>query len=279
MADNYPTNSNRVTVPTDETTAWGTSGVRAYWAGEAAAMTQSKPALKDHTTVLHKLHALVPLSDELVSDAPFVASLVTRKAADALQYALNNAIINGTGVAQPLGILNAPSLVTVSAEASQTAATVHALNIIKMWGRVPGAVRARTVWLCNQDVEVMLMNLGLQVGSPAGTMTGGMPLYMPPGGLSSAPYGTLLGRPIFTTEACKTIGTVGDIILAFMGGYFAPIKGGGPTGTVSMHLWFDQDLVAYKWTMRVGGQPWLQAAIARASGSNTLSHFVALAAR
>lgn len=280
MCDTYPTSSNRVTVPTDETTPWGTTGVRAFWAGEQQAYSQSKPNLRDHTTVLSKLTALVPLSDELTSDSPMMSTLVTRKAGDAIVYALNNALINGTGIAQPLGILNSPCLVSQAAEASQVTATVHGLNIINMWGRVPGAVRNKCVWLCNQDVEVQLMKLGLQIGpAAAGAATGGQLIYMPPGGLSGQPYGTLLGRPIITTEACKTIGTLGDIVLAFMGGYFAPVKGPGPQGSISLHLWFDQDLVAYKWTMRVGGQPWLQAPIARASGNNTLSHFVALAAR
>lgn len=277
--DANPTDSNIVTVPTDETTAWGTTGVRAYWGAEAAAMSQSKPALKEHTTRVHKLHALVPLSDELVEDAPMSSALITRKAGEALQFKVNDAIINGTGVGQPLGILAAPCLVTVAAEGSQTAGTVHAKNVAKMWARMPASARSRAVWLANQDVESALMELGFQVGSPSGTMTGGMPLFVPPGGLSALPYATLLGKPIITTEACATIGTVGDIILAFLPGYFAPFKSGGIKNSISMHLWFDQDLVAFKWTLRVGGQPWLQAAISRKSGSNTLSHFVALAAR
>ena len=278
--DANPTDSNQVTVPTDETTAWGTSGVRAYWGAEAVAMNQSKPALKDHTTRLHKLHALVPLSDELVEDAPMSSALITRKAGEALQFKVNDAIINGTGVGQPLGILNAPCLVTVSKEASQAADTVHAKNIAKMWARMPASARARAVWLANQDVESWLMELGFQVGNPAqNSFTGGVPLFIPPGGLSAAPYATLLGKPVITTEACPTIGDVGDLVLAFLPGYFAPFKTGGIRNDVSMHLWFDQDLVAFKWTLRVGGQPWLQSAIARKSGSNTLSHFVVLEAR
>lgn len=277
--DSNPTDSNSVTVPVDETTPWGTSGVRVYWAGEAAAMTQSKPSLKEHTTRLHKLHALVPLTDELMEDAPMSAALITRKAGEAMQFTLNDSIINGNGVGKPLGFLNAPALVTVAAEASQTAGTIHAKNIAKMWARMPASARARAVWLANQDVEPQLMELGFQVGSPSGTMTGGAPLYMPPGGLSAAPYGTLLGKPIITTEACPALGSVGDIVLAFLPGYFAPVKSGGVKNSISMHLWFDQDLTAFKWTLRVGGQPWLQAPIARKSGSNTLSHFVALAAR
>ena len=278
--DNNPTDSNVVTVPTDETTAWGTSGVRAYWGAEAGTMTQSKLALKEHTTRLHKLHALVPMTEELMEDAPLAAALITRKAGEQMQFKLTDAIINGSGVGQPLGIMNSPCLVTVSKESSQVADTIHAKNIAKMWARMPGAVRSKSVWLVNQDVEPQMMELGFQVGpADSGTKTGGSLIYVPPGGLSASPYGTILGRPVITTEACAAIGDLGDIVFAFLGGYFAPFKSGGIKNSVSMHLWFDQDTTAFKWTMRVGGQPWLQAAVSRKNGSNTLSHFVTLEAR
>jgi len=278
--DNNPTDSNVVTVPTDETTAWGTSGVRAYWGAEAGTMTQSKLALKEHTTRLHKLHALVPMTEELMEDAPLAAALITKKAGEQMQFKLTDAIINGTGVGQPLGFMNAPCLVTVSKESSQVADTIHAKNIAKMWARMPGAVRSKAVWLVNQDVEPQMMELGFQVGpADSGTKTGGSLVYVPPGGLSGSPFGTILGRPVITTEACAAIGDLGDIVFAFLGGYFAPFKQGGIKNSVSMHLWFDQDTTAFKWTLRVGGQPWLQAAVSRKNGSNTLSHFVTLEAR
>ena len=47
----------------------------------------------------------------------------------------------------------------------------------------------------------------------------------------------------------------------------------------SIHLWFDQNTTAFRFVMRMNGQPWLSAAIARKNGSNTLSHFVTLASR
>jgi len=46
-----------------------------------------------------------------------------------------------------------------------------------------------------------------------------------------------------------------------------------------MHLYFDQGVTSFRWTLRLGGQPWLSAPIARKNGSNTLSPFVALATR
>jgi HK97 family phage major capsid protein len=277
--DTMPTSSNKVEVVTDETSAYSTSGVRVYTRAEAAVMTQSKPSLKEVDCKLHETYAFVPMTDALLEDAPMMSSYLTTKAGEAFQFKLNDYIVNGTGVGQMLGIKNSGALVTVSAEGSQTADTLHGDNVIKMWARMPGAVRGRSVWLINQDLEPQLMKLGVVVGTAAGTATGGMPVYMPPGGLSASPFGTLLGRPVILTEACAGIGDLGDIFLAYMGGYFAPFKSGGVKSDVSMHLYFDQGVTAFRWTLRVGGQPWLSAPIARKNGSNTLSHFVTLAAR
>lgn len=277
--DSSPTASNSVTVITDETSAYSTSGVRVYTRAEAAAMTQSKPSLKELTVKLNEIYAFVPMTDELLQDAPLMSSYLTTKAGEAIQFKMNDYIVNGTGAGQFLGIMNSGALVTVAAEGSQTADTLHGDNVVKMWARMPGGVRGRSVWLINQDLEPQLMKLGVVVGTPSGTATGGVPVYMPPGGLSASPFGTLLGRPVILTEACAAIGDLGDIILAYMGGYFAPFKSGGIKSDVSMHLYFDQGVTAFRWTMRAGGQPWLSAPIARKNGSNTLSHFVTLAAR
>ncbi len=276
--DNSPTSSNSVTLIKDETTPWSTSGIRVYSRAEAQAMTQSKPQLNEMTVKLHEIYAFVPVTDELLEDAPQLESHLTTKSGEAIQFKLEDWIVNGSGVGQMLGILNSPALITVAAEGSQTADTIHADNIIKMWTRMPASARRRAVWLCNQDAEGQLMQLGSVVKTAAGTAVGGMPSYLPPGGLSASPYGTLLGRPVVPTEACPQLGDVGDIVLAYMGGYFAPYKG-NVKSDVSIHLFFDQGVTAFRWTLRVGGQPWLSAPIARKAGSNTLSHFVALAAR
>lgn len=278
--DNMPSESNSVTVPTDETTAWGTSGVRVYSRAEAGTMTQSKPALKDVTVRLNEIYAFVPVTDELLEDAPLLSAFLTTKAGEAIDFKITDYIINGTGAGQPLGILNSGALVTQAALGSQAVDTIQAPNIAAMWSRMPARARSQAIWLCNQDAEQQLMKMGFQIGDAAQTtFTGGVPLFVPPGGLSAAPYATLLGRPIVTTEACAALGDVGDIIFAYMPGYFMPYKAGGIKSDVSMHLYFDQAVTCFRWTLRFGGQPWLSAPIARKNGSNTLSHFIALAAR
>lgn len=282
--DAQPTNSSMVIVPTDEDTVWGASGgVRVYRRAEAAAMAQSKLALKDITVRIEEIYALVPVTDGLLRDAPMLASFLSTKAGQKLNFKITDEIINGTGSqGQMLGILNSPALVTVTKESSQASGTIVAANILKMYSRMPDAVRRNSVWLINQDVEEQLLSINIAFKDRVGqnNIAAGVSGLVGEGGLRYDPTnGTLMGRPIIATEACQTIGTVGDIILAYLPGYFAPYESGGVRNDMSMHLWFDQGATAFRWTFRIGGQPWLSAPISRKNGSNTLSHFVALQTR
>jgi HK97 family phage major capsid protein len=283
QCDSSPTNSNMVIVPTDEDTVWGASGgVRVYRRAEAAAMTQSKLALKDITVRIEEMYALVPVTDQLLQDAPMLSNFLTTKAGQKMDFKITDEIINGTGSqGQMLGILNSPCLVTVTKETSQAAGTIVGANILKMYSRMPDRVRRSAVWLINQDVEEQLLSISLAFRNRAGAdVAAGVSGLVGEGGLRFDPTaGTLMGRPIISTEACQTIGTAGDIILAYLPGYFAPYGAGGVRNDMSMHLWFDQGVTAFRWTFRVGGQPWLSGPISRKNGSNTLSHFVALQTR
>lgn len=280
LCDEQTVTGNSITYPVDETTAWQTSGgILTYWDSEAATMTQSKPQLKDLTIKLHRMTCLVPVTEELLEDAPAMAGYVVSKAGEKMAFKVNDAIINGTGVGQPLGILNAPAKVQVSKIGSQVADTVHAKNVVAMMARMPAASFKRAVWLVNQDVIPQIMQLGFPVTDGTTTNVGAGAVYMGPGQMANqGAYGSLLGRPIIVTEACGAIGDAGDIILADMSKYLA-VKKGSIKSDTSIHLWFDQNIMAFRFVMRMNGQPWLSAAIARKNGSNTLSHFITLEAR
>ena len=281
--DQQPVSGNSITFPIDETTAWQTTGgILAYWDSEAQAMTQSKPLLKDVTLKLHRLTALVPVTDELLEDTAAMGSYVAKKAGEKMSYKVTDAIINGSGVGQPLGILGAACTVSVAKETApaQTAATFHGRNAIKMMARMPASSFGRAVWLVNMDVIPFVMAMGIDVQRADSSLAGAGALYLAPTGLAGgSAYGTLLGRPIIVTEACKTVGTVGDVILADLSQYLTVVKSGGVRSDTSIHLFFDQNVTAFRFVMRMSGQPWLSAAITRASGSNTLSHFVTCAVR
>jgi HK97 family phage major capsid protein len=274
--DRLETSSNNMVVPKDETTPWqSTGGVLAYWEGEGDAATASKPQLKMDTMRLNKLMALVPVSEELLEDAPGLESWLRAKAPAKMRAKVNTAIVRGTGVGQPLGILNSGSLITVTQETSQAAASVLFANVNKMWNRLYGPCRRNAVWLINQDIEPQLDVMEFSPGS-----TVPIPVYLPPGGVSERPYATLKGRPVLPVEACSTLGTVGDIILVDLMQYAALTKAGQDIRTdVSMHLYFDQALEAFRFIFRVTGQPWWGSTIAPENGSVTRSWAVALETR
>lgn len=277
--DQITVSGNSFTFPKDETTPWQTSGgILAYWGGEAGTKTQSKPALEQSTVRLDKVYALVPVSDELLEDAAGLDSYLNRKAPEKIAFKINLAIVQGNGVGQPLGILNAPSTVSVAKEGSQVADTLVGANVIKMYSRLYGPLRSGVVWLYNQDLEPQLFQLTLPGRDNTGAVvTGwGSHVYLPPNGLVNSPFGTLLGRPAIPTQACETLGDKGDIILVNLQQYLSVMKTGGIRTDISIHLWFDQDLTAYRFVMRLGGMPWWASSIAARDGSATYSWAVTL---
>lgn len=270
MADETPVSGNSMTFPKDETTPWGSTGITATWDGEGDTASQKKPILGKSRLELHKLRVLVPATDELLADASAMSAHLVKKMGEAVLWKSNDAIINGTGAGMPLGILAAGSLVVQAKETSQTADTINATNVAKMYGRCIKGAGANLVWLINPDAYAQLIVMTI----------GDQPIFTAPvQGMKNAPDGLLLGRPVVLTDACDTVGDQGDIILANMAGYRAITKAGGAEFSQSMHLWFDQDVQAFKLVFRMDGQPALASAVTPPNSSVTRSHFVALAAR
>lgn len=123
--DQLTTSSNSIVLPKDETTPWQTSGgIQAYWDGEGDQLTQSKIALQEETLRLNKLTALVPVTEELMEDAPSLDSYLRRKVPQKFDFKINLALVQGTGAGQPTGILVSDCLVSVAKESGQSADTV-----------------------------------------------------------------------------------------------------------------------------------------------------------
>lgn len=258
----------------DETSRASTrsGGVLAYWKDEAAEKTKSKPKFRQIELSLKKLIGLCYATDELLADASALDGFIRQAFAAEFGFQIDDAIINGTGAGQPLGILNAGCLVSVAKESGQNADTVIWENVVKMYARLFPQSRQNAIWLINQSVEPQLMQMAMSVG------TGGVPVYMPAGGASAAPYGTLFGRPVIPIEQCAAIGDAGDIIFADLGGYILAEKG-GIQSDVSIHVNFIYDESVFRFVLRIDGQPLRASALTPYKGSDTLSHFVTLASR
>jgi len=269
LTDNINVNGNGMTFPKDETTPWGSNGIRAYWEGEAAAATETKPVLGTNSLRLKKLVALVPVTDELLADSSAMGAYVSAKSAESIRWKTNDAIINGTGAGMPEGIINSAAIVAQAKEGSQTADTINKENVAKMLGRLPAGSMGRAVWLIHNDAYNQLITMN----------SGGDLIWTSPNGMSAAPAGLLLGRPVIVTQSCQTLGDLNDIILADLSQYRTITKAGGIETATSMHLYFDSGAMAFRATFRMDGQSSVASSFAPANGSSTLSPFVALAAR
>lgn len=249
---------------------WG--GVRAYWAGESASLTGSKPKYAQTELTLQKLTALYYATDEELADVVNLEANVTRAFTEEFGFKIDDAIVRGSGAGMPLGWLNAGATVSVAKETGQAAATILAENIEKMYARMFASSIGDAVWYINQDCWPQLFQLHHVVG------TGGVPVYVPAGGISGAPFGTILGRPVQPIEQASTVGTVGDINFVDLNEYLMIEKGGIATAS-SIHVQFLTDETAFRWILRTNGRPKREAPVTPFKGSATQSAFITLATR
>lgn len=247
---------------------WG--GVQAYWTGEAAALTGSKPKYRQISLELNKLTALYYATDELIQDAAALGAAASQAFTEEFAFKLDDALIRGTGAGMPLGVVGHAGTVSIAKDTNQPAATISAANLQSMFARHMNPGNA--AWYINQDVWPALFKLVQEVG------VGGVPVFLPPGGLSASPFGTILGRPIVPVEQCDTLGTVGDIIFADWTQYITIDKGGVQTAS-SIHVAFLTDEEVFRWILRFDGQPIRNAALTPYKGTNSTSPFVTLATR
>jgi HK97 family phage major capsid protein len=277
QTDNYPVEGSSLTFAANAETSRADGsrygGVRGYWVNEGVQITSSKPTLRQVTIEPQELAVLVYMTDKLLANNTMALDrFVTKAASEEIDFKVNDALFNGTGVGMPLGLLNSAGIVSVAKEGGQPATTLVAENIDKMYARMLRRARAGAAWYINQDCETELAGLYRATGAD------GALVYSPPGGISASPYATLYGLPVVPVEYCQTLGTSGDVWLASFGYYLSGNRG-GVSSDASIHLRFDYLETAFRFVFSVDGQPWLNSPITPFKGTNTQSAFIKLDVR
>lgn len=254
------------------TTVFG--GVQVYWKEEGGTVAASKPKMRERKMELETLFGLAYATDELLSDTTFVSNLYNRAFNIAIQRKLEGDVIAGTGVGCLQGILKSGALVQVSKEQNQQANTVLYENFVSLWSQrwlVDGAAR-RLEWWVHPDVEAKMMLMEFPVG------TGGIPVYLPPGGAADTPYSRLFGRPVIPTDHCSALSSKGDVFLVDPMEYVMIRKGGTQMDT-SIHVMFLTGEQTFRFSFRANGGTKRQKSLTIKNSSNARSPFLVLQAR
>ena len=269
-------NANGTTINGIDETSRASSrygGIVAFWEGEADQFQGKKPKFRQIVLKLKKLTGLCYATDENLTDAAQLEGIIRDSFSGEFKFQVDDGIINGTGAGALLGILNSGARVTVAKEGGQKANTIMAQNVINMSSRIFASSYLNAEWYINQNTLPQLYQMSIAVG------TGGQLVFMPPGGLSNAPYGTLLGRPVVPIEQCASLGTEGDIILADLSKGYILARKGGMQADMSIHVRFEYAESVFRFILRMDGQPVRATPLTPYKGSETLGHFVTLATR
>jgi HK97 family phage major capsid protein len=250
-------------------------GVRGYWLAEDGTYVESQAATRQLDLKLQKLGALVKLTEEQIEDGPALVSFLNEQVPEELRFVAEQAVWEGDGTGKPLGAMSSGALVTVAIESGQTIANTAGhiwQNAAKMYSRMPARMLDGAAFFINQQLWAKILT------STAGAAGASHPMFIMPGQLADAPNGTIYGKPIVPVEYASAEGTVGDFVFANFADYLLIAKGGIKQAT-SLHVEFTRDRQLMKFTWRVNGAPRTRVPLTPFKGSDTMSPYIALAAR
>lgn len=253
---------------------WG--GILSYWLAEGQTYSGTKPKFREVQLVANKLIGLCYATEEQLEDGPALESYINQAFPDEFAFKIDDAIINGAGAGQPLGVMNSTATIIVAKDSGQATGTISASNVLNIFSRLWAPSRKNAVWLINQSMEQALYPL-LLAGTNATTAA---LMYTPPGmNGNNSPYGLLMGRSVIPIEQTANFSSQGDIIFGDFQQYLLA-KRNEVRADSSIHVAFLTGEQAFRFMVRLDGQPWWKKPLTpKASGAPTLSPFVTLQAR
>ena len=256
----------------DHSTSIG--GFTGQWVGEGEQITTQKGKVRTVTLAPHKVAIISAATAELLADGYFeneLSATITK----ALGFYLDSAFLTGTGVGQPLGILNDPAVVTVTKETSQPDGTLIYNNVLAMYGRLHPACTQNAVWIASPSTRPYLMQMTVPQKNVAGTENVGGS-WVPVLREGSGDF-VMLGLPVVFSEKLPALGTKGDLILADLSQYAVGLRS-EITLAKSAHYGFSTDEVYFRLIARADGRGRWNRAVQPKNGSS-LSWCVVLGGR
>lgn len=216
--------------------------------------------LRSVTLKSKKLGIFTEISREAATSAVSLEAQLRTKLVSAVSFYMDKDLLAGSGVNQPQGILNSPSVINV---ARATANQIAYSDIYGLYSRLYPACQNNAVWIMSNSALPQLLN-----------MTVASELVFVNGIASSMPL-TLFGRPILFTEKTPSLGSRGDVMLCDLSQYALGLRQELLVETSNAPGW-QRDTISLRCIIRFDGASLWQNAITPSGGGSTLSWAVCL---
>ncbi len=245
----------------------GATGVYGGLVFEPVAEGGAKPGSKDIALDEIKLEpqeraGYTALTDKQLRNAPATGTFLVQQFQKAKAGQEDYLFLRGSGVNQPLGVVNGPSTLQVARAAAGAIGFADVVNMLtrlnpESWG---SAIFTASV-TCLPQIASMQDSAGNSIFI-AGDVTKKVPM-------------TLLGIPLRMTGRMPVLGQTGDLGLFDFGNYLIK-DGSGPYVAWSEHVWFLNNKTAVKFFWYVDGQPGWKEPLLLEDSVTTVSPFVVL---
>lgn len=237
-------------------------GLDASVTAEAGTFTETEPSFEMLEWRVNKIGGVTYVATELMTDSPMsIESLLTQYVGVAIANKEEYFIFRGSGVGQPLGILNSPALISTGPDTNSTFAYADAVEILSRFKSVGGSPS----WFMHPSTLNDLLRFEIGTGGAVfvNNLQGNVPM-------------SLFGYPVRMSEHLPQTDNAGHVLLVDPTAYLL-FRKSGVSIAYSEHAAFATGRVAWRFEERLDGQPALRSAITLADpqGSYTVSPFSA----
>ena len=227
---------DQLTIPT--LTAYSTATIK----GAGSAISDSEPTFSSITLNAFKYSFLVPVANELLTDAGFdISALIAEQAGNAIGFGINTGLTVGTGTVEPTGIFTTGASAVTGGTGVSGAPTYE--NLVDLLYALDGQARLLpgVGWLMNKTGLAAVRKIKDGSGAfiwSAGNIAQGQP-------------DQLLGYPVYENPAAASVAT-GAFSIGV--GHLPSLKArvaGGIQVAQSADYAFNEDVTTFRVTARV----------------------------
>jgi len=240
MVTVMPSSTGVLTIPRLIQTDANEFGVSFSWIGEGGEKPETEPDFEQITISTFELAGYTEITNRFLSRSAFdLEPLLARLYREAMSYQFMNVIINGSGVGQPLGVINTAGIRLVARNA---AGTVNWVDVVNLKHALPSYHWPNTSYVLDSTVLQRLERTLDTLGRPIWNA-----------GVSAGPVDKINGSPYLTTELSPNVGTAGDIIFANWRWYWLVVEQDVVVKR-SEHFRFRNNITAFTVHAVVGGR-------------------------